>query len=136
MTEALPAILAEIADLIGEVAAIAIAARKGGTRIYLPARVKPDHWLVEAVGFDKAKILCEHFTVDRKRGAFVDIPLYVGGTYRQMIRAIAERVHKLDDDEESSSAIARTLGIHQRTVHRHRSRHRGGKRDKRQGRLL
>ncbi|MGL5166657.1 MAG: hypothetical protein ACRC9K_12295 [Afipia sp.] len=135
MTERLPEVLAEIAGLIGEVAAISIAAHKGGTRVYFPAKVENGHWLVEAVGIDKAKKLCDHFAVDRKRGQHIEIPLYVGGTYRQMIRRIAERVHKLEADDASSSEIARKLGVTQRTVHRHRSRHRG-RRDKRQGNLF
>lgn len=135
MTEKLPAVLGEIADLIGEVAALALATRAGGTRIYIPADVTEAHWLVEVIGFDKAQKLCKHFSVDAKRGARVDIPLYVGGTYRQFIRSIAERIHKRELDDASSSQIARELGMTQRTVHRHRSRHRG-RRDKKQGRLL
>ena len=135
MTEKLPAVLAEIAALIGEVAAISIAACKGGTRVYFPAKVNDAHWLVEAVGIDKAKILCQHFVVDRKRGQHIEIPLYVGGTYRQMIRAIAERVHKLDAADASASEIVRQTGVTQRTVHRHRARHRG-KRNTRQGNLF
>lgn len=136
MTEQLPLVLAEIAEVVGAAAAIQIAAHKGGTRVYFPARVDQDHWLVAIIGIDKARKLCQHFAVDRKRGQHIEIPLHVGGTYRQMIRAIAKSVHDLDQNPaESERTIAQTVGVTARTVRRHRARH-GGRSDKRQGRLL
>lgn len=134
MTEKLPGVLADIADLIGEAGAIAIASAKGGTRVYFPAKVDSTHWLAEVVGVAAARKICEHFAVNGNAGDHVVIPLCVGGTYRQMIRRIAERIHAKDNERASSSEIARTVGVTQRTVHRHRGRHRG-KRDKRQGTL-
>lgn len=142
MTEKLPGVLAEIADLVGEVAAIKIAAQAGGTRIYIPAHAGDDHWLVACVGRDAADKICAHFAVGGSRGRQgnrVDIPLYVGGTYRQMLRKISETMYKLDRDEHlSSSDIARRAGVTQRSVHRHRARHRGQKTKKngKQGSLL
>jgi hypothetical protein len=136
MTDKLPGVLQEIAEVVGEAAAIAIASRAGGTRIYIPATLTMDHWLVQAIGAGPAMKLCAHFGVDERRGQRIDIPLHVGGTYSQVIRAIAERVHKLDaNDTESARTIARKLGITDRSVHRHRARHRG-KTDGKQGRLL
>ncbi len=137
MTEKLPAVLGEIADLVGEVAALIIAAHRGGTRVYIPASVGDAHWLVALVGFDKAQVICKHFSIDSKRGQRIDIPLYTGGSYRQFIRAIAERIHQHEqDDDASSSTIARKLGVAQRTVHRHRARHRGSRKSAKQGQLL
>jgi len=135
MTDKLPGVLAEIAELVGEQAAIAIASRAGGTRVYFPAKADDKHWLVQSIGRAAADQVCAHFSVDERRGQRIDIPLYVGGTYRQMIRAIAERVHKLDEDGGTSSEIVRKVGLTQRSVHRHRARHRG-KKDGKQGRLL
>jgi hypothetical protein len=135
MTEKLPGVLAEIADLVGEAAAIAIASHAGGTRIYLPALPTQDHWLTLTIGLGPAMKLCSHFAVDGKRGQRLDIPLYVGGTYRQMVRSIAQRVHRMDAEQASSTAIARALGISQRTIHRHRARHKG-KRNGKQGNLF
>ena len=135
MTQRLPGVLQEIAEVAGEAAALAIASRAGGTRIYLPAKAPDAHWLVQAVGRTHADALCNHFAVDG-RGARLDVPLHVGGTFRQLQRAIAEVVHKMDDGSEASSReIARKVGITQRTVHRHRARHRGGQ-DPKQGRLM
>ncbi len=135
MTETLPGILQEIAELVGEQPALAIASRAGGTRIYFPAKADDEHWLVKCVGRDAADKLCEHFSVDGRRGQRVEIPLHVGGTYRQLVRALAERVHKMDESGASSTEIARTTGVTQRSVHRHRARHRGDS-DKKQGKLL
>lgn len=135
MTEKLPGILQEIAELVGEAGAIAIASRAGGTRIYFPAHADDAHWLVKAVGRVAADKICAHFAVGGRRGQRVEIPLYVGGTFRQLVRAVAERVHKLHQGGKSSTEIAREAGITQRSVHRHRARHRG-KTDGKQGRLL
>ncbi|RJF70892.1 helix-turn-helix domain-containing protein [Rhodopseudomonas palustris] len=126
MTRGLPGVLAEIAEVAGEAAALKIAARFGGQRVYFPARPgAADHWLVATVGPDAAAKLCAHFSVDRKRGNRIEIPLHVGGSYRQFLRAISERLHALDQEGMSSREIAARLGLTQRTVHRHRGRHRG-----------
>jgi hypothetical protein len=132
MTEALPNVLQEIAGLVGVAGAIAIAERRGGTRVYFPTTTggSDTHWLVECVGQEGADRLCSHFAVDG-RGQRVEIPLCSGGTFRRLARAI----HQLDQDGASSAEIVRQVGVTQRTVHRHRARHGGRKNDK-QGRLL
>lgn len=136
MTEKLPGILQEIAETAGETAALTIASRYGGTRVYFPARTNgiEKHWLVDCVGPDAANKLCDHFAVDG-RGQRIEIPLYVGGTYRQFVRAVAQRLHELNEEGASSTEIVRQVGVTQRSVHRHRARHRG-KKDGKQGRLL
>ncbi len=135
MTEKLPGVLAEIASVDGEAAALAIASRAGGTRIYLPARADDQHWLVATVGRAAADKLCEHFAIGGQRGQRIEIPLFVGGTYKQLRRAIHQRFEELEADGESSQRIARVTGVTQRTVHRKRSRRRQ-KQDGKQGRLL
>ncbi|MBW7968156.1 LuxR C-terminal-related transcriptional regulator [Bradyrhizobium sp. BR 10289] len=136
MTEKLPGVLAEIAEVAGETAALMISARRGGQRVYFPSTkfLHKAQWLVECVGHDLAAKICAHFEVDG-RGQRIDIPLHVGGTYRQFVRSVAERVHKLDRDGKSSTEIAQQLGLTQRTVHRHRARHQQRKNDK-QGKLF
>jgi hypothetical protein len=134
VSEALPGVLLEIAEVAGVPAALAIASHAGGTRIYFPARAADDHWLVQCVGRVSADKICDLFAVDGRRGQRVDIPLF-GGTYKQMMRAIAKALHERDGKNLSSSQLARELGIAQRTVHRHRARRRS-KRDDRQGKLL
>ncbi len=141
MTKVLPGVLQEIAEVAGEAAALSIAARQGGRRVYIPAESRlflddprDTYWLVECVGIEAARKICKHFEVDG-RGQRIDIPLHVGGTYRQFVRSLAERLHKLDREGKSSTEIARQLGLTQRTVHRHRARHGQQKNDK-QGKLL
>ncbi|MET4206891.1 helix-turn-helix domain-containing protein [Bradyrhizobium sp. LA2.1] len=139
MTEKLPGVLAEIAEVAGETAALAIAARHGGRRVYFPAQSKlldgyESYWLVECVGIELARKICAHFEVDG-RGQRIDIPLHVGGTYKQFVRSVAERVHKLDREGKSSTEISKQLGLTQRTVHRHRAKH-GKKKNDKQGNLF
>lgn len=135
MTTRLPGVLAEIAEAAGEPAAIALAARIGGTRVYIPARVTEGHWLVDAVGRRAAEKICTYFAVDGS-GQRIDIPLAGGGAYPQLRRAIAKRIHDLDRNEKSSREISQSVGVTQRTVHRHRRAHRGGGNDGDQGTLL
>ena len=99
-----------------------------------PAKADDKHWLVACIGREAADKLCDHFAVGGSRGQRIEIPLYVGGTYRQLVRAIAKRVHEMDAGGASSTEIVRKVGVTQRSVHRHRARHRGGK--GKQGQLL
>jgi len=126
MTASLPGVLAEIAAVAGEAAAMSISARVGGTRVYIPAHAPDGHWLVEAVGRDAADKVCKLFEVDSARGQRVDIPHGAGGAYRSLRRAIAKRVYDLDRAGKPSREIARTVGLTQRAIHRHRAAHRGG----------
>lgn len=128
--------LSEIADAAGEPAAIALAAQVGGTRVYIPAKVSDKHWLVQCVGRRAADLICSHYAVAGKRGTRVDIPLAGGGAYPQLRRAIARRVHQLDQEGKSSREIARVAGLSQRAVHAHRARHRGAKKGDKQGSLF
>lgn len=141
MTRPLPAVLQEIAEVAGETAALALASRHGGRRVYFPAESRlflddprDTYWLVDCVGVEAARKICKHFEVDG-RGQRIEIPLHVGGSYRQFVRSIAKRLHELDREGKSSTEIAQQLGLTQRTVHRHRARH-GQRKDDKQGKLL
>jgi hypothetical protein len=131
----LPGILAEIAQLVGEPAAVNIAARVGGSRVYIPATVADDHWLVECVGRAKAEQICRHFAVDGG-GQEIDVPIAGGGAYAQLRRAVARRIHELDLAKKSEREIAKDVRVTGRTVRRHRRAHRGGGKGDKQGRLF
>lgn len=123
------AVLEEIAAVAGEAAAVALVAQVGGTRVYIPARFKDEHWLVECIGRPAALKLAAHFSASGT-GDYIVVPLAGGGAYPQLRRAIAKRVHELDKDGKSAPQIAREVGVTQRTVHNHRRAHRGqAKRD-------
>lgn len=131
MTAKLPGVLAEIAELVGDAKALQIAAHAGGTRVYFPSRVHPDHWLVQCVGLDDAAKILERFAGDT-----CDIPQAGHGSFAQFRRGIAQRIHELDGEDKSSKDIAREVGVSQRTIHRHRQAHRGGRSDGGQGSLF
>ena len=58
-----PELLREIAEVAGVEAAITLADRRGGNRVYFPRpdTLGPHHWLVDCVGATPARLLCEHF---------------------------------------------------------------------------
>lgn len=58
----LPGILAEIAAVAGEDAALKVAAVRGGTAVYFPPVPTNDHWLCRLIGRDEAKAVCERLT--------------------------------------------------------------------------
>lgn len=121
MKAALPGVLAEIASVAGEAAALAISARVGGTRVYIPTHAPDDHWLVESVGREAADKVCARLAGDR-----YDVPTLGVGAYRRFRLAVAKHVHDLDKAGKSAREIARAAGLTQRAVHRHRKTHRGG----------
>lgn len=51
----------ELASVIGEVAFVRLAEAFGGTRLYVPANLKPDHEIIRAIGADAARRLVERF---------------------------------------------------------------------------
>jgi hypothetical protein len=112
---ALPPILNEIADLVGQGAALRIAEARGGTKIYIPKEtVEEDHWLAVAIGFDLAVILAENMG-----GMEYEIPLGPLSGSRSKLHAAIRRSLR---NGSSVSMTARLAGIHQRTVRRHKSR--------------
>ncbi|MEO8343372.1 MAG: Mor transcription activator family protein [Gallionella sp.] len=64
-----PGVLAEIADAIGEDAAMTIANQYGGTRLYVPKRIQVVHPLAELLGMEAAQKLAsvlggqDHFDI-------------------------------------------------------------------------
>lgn len=116
-TMKLPGLLAEVEEIVGRDAAIRFAIACGGTRIYMPAHIRAEHWLAEALGVSAAEILAKHFS-NGHGGVRLEVPMMPRGL----------QVKKLSDAGASSREIALKLGIHQRTVHRNRSFYRLGKR--------
>ena len=52
----LPPLLAEIAEVAGLDAALALASARGGSRITIPAHPRADHWFARAVGMEAAQL--------------------------------------------------------------------------------
>jgi DNA-binding NarL/FixJ family response regulator len=110
-TMELPGLLAEVEGVVGRDAAIKFATACGGTRIYMPASVPSEHWMVEVIGINAAEKLSKHFSFGR-RGIRLDIPM--------MPRAL--QIRALTKAGASSREIALNLGVTQRTVHNHRKK--------------
>jgi hypothetical protein len=105
----LPLIIAEIAEIAGIDAAWAIARAKGGTTAFIPKRPLQGHWLVELVGMDAARHICDRFGSER-----ILIPM----------AASAQKSARWTEVIESDMSIAETakaMDAHQRTVSRRRA---------------
>jgi hypothetical protein len=75
MSAPLPELLAEIAEVAGLPAALAICDARGGQRVYFPARAPDGHWLVELVGRETADVLCAHFRSTARGGIELLVPM-------------------------------------------------------------
>ena len=128
----LPAVIAEIAEIAGPEAAWALARAKGGTRVFIPAEAKADHWLVELVGIEAARRICAHYRImsgnSRMNGVWLLIPMAAAARS-------AERWTEALSQGLSIAETALRMGVHERTVSRRRAEHGRGN-DKRQGTLF
>ncbi len=111
----LPGVLAEIASIAGESAAVAVARARGGTRAYIPGEdgLRDGHWLVAAVGMEAARAIAR-----RLGGGDVDVPL---GPYAGSRARIHQAIREGLRSGQSEAAIARMAGVADRTVRRHKS---------------
>jgi hypothetical protein len=117
---ALPGVLAEIADVAGEAAALAVAEAAGGTSVYFPPRPRADHWLCTLIGPDAALRVCDRLTagVGPRR---VDLPLGPTGHVADMRKAQAT-IDRMIMAGRSERDIARATGYTIRQVRRRRAR--------------
>ena len=111
MSEALPDFLAEIAEEIGEAAALRLAHEFGGVRCYvpLPTKLRPQHKLAQAVGLVTAQKFAQRFGPGH-----IIIPF--GPTADGAERR--RRVVELARQGLSNAAIARRTRLNRRTVQR------------------
>lgn len=117
-----PGLLGEIAEVAGDVAALAIAERVGGTRVSIPARANPDHWLVETVGSEAADKICDYFRTlspdQREAGArHVIIPRGPAGCLAKARRRLAQELQS----GTSAREAARRAGLSERAAFRMRA---------------
>lgn len=112
----LPGILAEIADVAGVEAARTVARIKGGARAYFRLNPPDDHWLVQAVGREKADLICAAIG-NSHAGVEYDVPMAVYWNRPQLWREIQKRL----DAGQSKPEIARALGVHHKTVQAHKN---------------
>ncbi len=111
----LPGVLSDIAEVAGEDAALAIAAARGGTQVYIPPRPAIDHWLCRLIGRDAAMAVADKLTcgVGPLR---VDLPL---GPTGRAARGRAQ-VDALLRAGRSERDIALATGYTNRAIRRRR----------------
>jgi len=119
----LPALLAEIAGVAGIDAALAIAEAKGGQEVFVVARLKPENWLVRAVGLQRAQLLSDHFCSGRSRQKLT-IPLGPAGSYNALRQRTAKALGDAASRGASANEMAAAAGVTERTARRFRKKQR------------
>lgn len=112
----LPMVLAEIAEVAGIDAAWAIARARGGQEITLPVRPGKRHWLSELVGQEAAEKICTYFRADHR----LRILIPMGSALRKR-----QHFNEVLASGASVHRAASELGVHRRTIFRHRAKRRG-----------
>jgi hypothetical protein len=124
MMPPLPALLAEIADIAGLDAALAIAEVKGGIMARIASHLTPENWLVRTVGMERALIISRHFTSGRGR-IDLEIPLPPTNSYKQFLRQRAQSYERALAETDNLFQAARLAGTTRRTLQRFKARKRG-----------
>jgi hypothetical protein len=104
--------LAQFARAIGEEAALQLAVRFGGRRLYIPKEPPPESEIVQAIGADAAALLAKQFG-----GVHFEMPLERGK--RERIVALSTQANA-----PSVGDIARVVGCTERHVYQVRSQYR------------
>jgi len=125
----LPGVLAQIANVAGEEAAVAIAEAVGGTQVYIPPVPDADHWMSRLVGHKAALAIADRLTLG-VGGIRLDMPSGPSG-YAAKTR---QKVDRMIAAGRSERDIALATGYTGRGVRKRRRLSR--ERDARQPRLI
>lgn len=114
----LPGLLGIVAELVSYRAALELAAAEGGKRLYLPLpdHLKPDHWLVKAIGADGARAVAER-CASGTSGIRIVVPHGPAGSRAKQWQTIRRALV----DGAGTNDLAHDLGINERTVRRHKA---------------
>lgn len=106
--EQLPSSLHDVIDAIGIDAALRLVEHLGGTRLYVPERMTPDHPIVALLGHKHAYALAEHFGGDQ-----IILPRCVAA-----IRAMRDETIRLQrSGGASTKALAIKHGLTERQIY-------------------
>lgn len=111
----LPALLVEIAEVAGLEAAITLADRYGGNRVYIPRHSPDGHWLSLCVGRMAADHICAHFA----HPSGIELELPRGPSMSRSAKQA--RLRRMIAQGLTSTEITQRLGITRRTVTRNRT---------------
>lgn len=109
----LPALLVEIAEIVGLPAALKLAQAKGGQQVFIPNKIPEEHWLAQLIGRAEAQRLADYFT--HEIGA-KGIPIPKAETIRHRRRMAL--VKKLLAEGRSANDIAARADLTRRDVFR------------------
>lgn len=104
-------------EVLGEADALKILAAKGGQEVYIPGseNLAAGHWLLEVLGVEQARKLCERFQKER-----LSLPLGgLGGRRMELHRQVID----MSLEGKSVNCIAENTGLHARTIRRLRTRY-------------
>src|SRR5690554_1434986 len=96
------AILDELTDFIGYDAAMSLAKRWGGRRLYVPAQASPGHPITEAIGPEAAERL-----VDLYGGDALDVP----AARNAMLETRNRRIMAALEEGQTTREVAATFGL-------------------------
>ena len=122
----LPHMLFEMAEEFGLAVALRFGAEFGGHRLPIPEKPVDDHPVAAAFGMDVLVWMIKRWPKSN--------PLVPLGPHSPYKRLIAE-TRRLLQDGEDSAAIIRAVGVHERTIYRHRKALNERCQDGRQGTL-
>jgi len=97
--------------------ALRLARAKGGTEVYIPAKLTPRHWLIETVGEEAARKICAHYV----SGVHLMLPLGPTGQialFKQSMLA----ADRMIAEGQPASKIARATGFTVRSIRRRKAR--------------
>lgn len=114
MSQGLPAVLEEIADVAGVEAMWALVRARGGTVVFIPPRAQHRHWLTEIVGYEAAGKICKHFRSNHQ--SKVKIPI----ARAELLEARWAEVLARDDLSINDTALIMQVDVS--TVSRRRAR--------------
>lgn len=120
-------LLNRIADAAGEKAALILGTEKACQEFYIPAKVKPGHWLAKLVGLDEARAIAEVFG-----GQNITLPPSIGGQKRKRASILAEMI----DKGHSVNKITAATGVARSTVYDHKAKRKALPKDDPQGSLF
>ncbi|MGH6879480.1 hypothetical protein [Hypericibacter sp.] len=109
----LPPILRRIAEACGLGVALQLGDQFGGIPVYIPKEAAEDCVLVRAIGAEAVAKMIKEFN-----SGHLEIPLGPFGNRKRVWRAIRQNLR----EGRSNTKTARAVGVHQRTVSRHRGR--------------
>lgn len=124
---------AELAEVLGEIAAVRLVAAIGGTRLYVPTAFRPDSPVVRAIGAGAAAALSRHYAGTGRGGMWIEVPRGPTGARADLRRRLDELAARPDLSERQ---IARELRMTGRGVRKARARLRRVPDDDEQGRLF